>query len=115
MKFRPGKTIKRDKPELPIEQRMRSTHVRFGFGMGIAAAMWMATLMTSFELGEPVTVGMAAAPAIAGLLVGGPLMWSARRENRRLAAEAAEDKREEVRELLRKYRAPAPEDTACGD
>ena len=40
MKFRPGKTIKRDKPELPIEHRIRAAHFRFGFGTGIAAAMW---------------------------------------------------------------------------
>ena len=83
--------------------------------MGITAALGMTALMTSLELGESVTSGMVAVPAIAGLIVGGPLMWSARRENRRLAAEAADDKGEEVRELLRKYRASAPEDTICRD
>lgn len=115
MKFWPGKTSNKDKPELPIGQRIRAAHFRFGFGMGITAALGMTALLTSLELGEPVTSGMVAAPAIAGLIVGGPLMWSARRENRRLAAQAAEDKGEQVRELLRKYRARAVEDTACGD
>ena len=115
MKFWPTNTIRKDKPELPIEQRIRSAHFRFGLGMGIVAALWMATLMTSFELGEPVTVGMAATPAIAGIIVGGLLMWSARRENRRLAAEAAEDKREEIRGFLREYHGLEPGETSCGD
>ena len=101
MKFWPGKTIKSDKPELPIEHRIRAAHFRFGFGMGITAALGMTALLTSLELGEPVTPGLVAAPAISGVIVGGLLMWSARRENRRLAAETTEDRREEVREFLR--------------
>ena len=115
MKFWPGKTSRKDKPELPIEQRIRAAHFRFGLGMGITAALGMTALLTSLELGEPVTSGMVAAPAIAGLIVGGSLMWSARRENHRLAAQAAEDTKEEVRELLREYHDLASEDTACGD
>ena len=80
MKFWPGKTIKSDKPELPIEHRIRAAHFRFGFGMGITAALGMTALLTSLELGEPVTPGLVAAPAISGVIVGGLLMWSARRE-----------------------------------